>query len=332
MQKRNFGRTGLQLGVLGFGCGAVGGLMVRGTPAEQERVVARAIAAGVNYFDTAADYGTGESEKTLGRVLRNLGNPDVVVGTKLRLLEPARGRIADALAEGIEASLKRLGRDHVDLYQLHNPITAAGDGDTLSPATVLEEVVPALERLRDQGKTRFIGITGIGDTPALREVVESERLDSAQIPLNLLNPSPMALLPDGFPAHDFGQIMLRAQQANMGVIGIRALAGGALSGDAGRHPIAMPQVPPIGSSATYEADLANARRFLPLVDEGHAGSLVEAALRFTISNNTMGTVLVGFSSEAHLEEAIAAVEKGALSSKAMDRISAIHDEIGRAHA
>ena len=67
MEMRIFGRTGMQLSVLGFGCGAVGGLMVRGDPLDQERTIARAIAAGVNYFDTAVAYGNGESEKNLGR-------------------------------------------------------------------------------------------------------------------------------------------------------------------------------------------------------------------------------------------------------------------------
>ena len=85
MQLRVFGRTGMQLSVLGFGCGAVGGLMVRGDAADQERTVARAIAAGVNYFDTAVLYGDGESEKNLGRVLQQLKPANVIVGTKVRL-------------------------------------------------------------------------------------------------------------------------------------------------------------------------------------------------------------------------------------------------------
>ena len=63
MEMRIFGRTGLKLSVLGFGCGAVGGLMVRGDSVDQERTIARAIGAGVNYFDTAVQYGDGESEK-----------------------------------------------------------------------------------------------------------------------------------------------------------------------------------------------------------------------------------------------------------------------------
>ena len=85
MQFRTFGRTGLQLSVLGFGCGAVGGFMVRGDPAEQERTIARAIAAGVNYFDTAVQYGNGYSETNLGRILQNLKPADVIVsGTPVK--------------------------------------------------------------------------------------------------------------------------------------------------------------------------------------------------------------------------------------------------------
>jgi aryl-alcohol dehydrogenase-like predicted oxidoreductase len=84
MQLRVFGRTGMRLSVLGFGCGAVGGFMVRGDPAEQERTIGRAIAAGVNYFDTAVQYGNGESEKNLGRVLRKLKPASVAVGTTRR--------------------------------------------------------------------------------------------------------------------------------------------------------------------------------------------------------------------------------------------------------
>jgi len=82
MEMQVFGGTGMQLSVLGFGCGAVGGLVVRGDPLDQERTVARAVDAGVNYFDTAVQYGNGESEKNLGRVLQTLKPANVVVGTR----------------------------------------------------------------------------------------------------------------------------------------------------------------------------------------------------------------------------------------------------------
>lgn len=326
MEQRLFGRTGLKLGALGFGCGAVGALMVRGSAADQERAAARAIDVGVNYFDTAPDYGSGESERVLGRVLRVL-KADVVVGTKVRLREAVPGRIAAEITASLEASLQRLGRDSVDLFQLHNPIAADGWPANLSVQTVLDEVIPALERLQADGKFRYLGITAIGDAAAMHAIVASGLIDSAQVPLNLLNPSPVRGLPKGFPASDYKQLMLRARENRVGVIGIRVLAAGALSGVEARHPVAMPSVPPIGSSATYAADLANARRFLPLVQEGFAASLVEAAMRYAISNDCMSTVLVGFSDLDHLEAAIAAIEKGPLSSAAMARVAQLQARI-----
>jgi aryl-alcohol dehydrogenase-like predicted oxidoreductase len=167
MEMRIFGRTGLKLSVLGFGCGAVGGLMIRGDPVDKERTIARAIGAGVNYFDTAVQYGDGESEKNLGRILQQLRPPDAV--TKVRL-SASFGDIADAVATSLEYSLRRLRRDRVDIFHLHNAITEAGGGETLSVQRVLGEVVPAFQRLRQQGKIRFLGLTAIGSSAGLSEM------------------------------------------------------------------------------------------------------------------------------------------------------------------
>src|SRR5436190_21738570 len=84
MEYRALGRTGLKVSVLGFGCGDVGGLIVRGAPAERERAVARALELGVNYFDTASSYGKGLSEQHLGQALKAL-RADVYVWTKVRV-------------------------------------------------------------------------------------------------------------------------------------------------------------------------------------------------------------------------------------------------------
>src|SRR5579885_3573725 len=105
MERRRFGRTGLQLGVLGFGAGAVGGLMTKGDPRDQERAIARAVELGINYIDTAALYGNGESERNLGRVLKAL-KPDVVLGTKFRLKAADRANVAEAVARSMDESLK----------------------------------------------------------------------------------------------------------------------------------------------------------------------------------------------------------------------------------
>src|SRR5262249_27516254 len=137
MEMREFGRTGMRLSVLGFGCGAVGGLMVRGDPFDQERTIARAIDAGVNYFDTAVQYGNGESEQNLGRILQKLKPPNVVVGTKVRLPSGEFGNIADTVVRSLEGSLGRLRRDRVDIFHLHNAITERGGGEALSVQQVL---------------------------------------------------------------------------------------------------------------------------------------------------------------------------------------------------
>src|SRR5580700_4726603 len=153
MEMRVYGRTGMRLSVLGFGCGAVGGLMVRGDPRDQERAVARALDVGVNYFDTAVAYGDGESEKNLGRILQTLKPANAVVGTKVRLPSAAFGRIAETITTSLEGSLARLRRDRVDIFHLHNAVTENGGGEALGVRQVLDEVVPAFERLRQEGKT-----------------------------------------------------------------------------------------------------------------------------------------------------------------------------------
>ncbi|HEX9322052.1 MAG TPA: aldo/keto reductase, partial [Xanthobacteraceae bacterium] len=183
--------------------------------------------------------------------------------------------------------------------------------------------MPAFERLREKGMIRFLGITGVGDTAALKEVIDARGIDSAQIVYNMLNPSAGATLLARYPAQDYGRIFERARAAGVGVIGIRVLAGGALSGSAERHPIASPPPEPIGSANSYDGDLARARRLRPLLEEGLAASLAEAATRFAISHPAMGTILVGMATPDQFELALAAVQKGPLSRAALDRLTAL---------
>src|SRR3954466_15817990 len=121
METRTLGKTGLKLSVLSFGCGAVGGLMVKGAATDQQRAVARAMEFGINYFDTAPMYGDGVSERNLGRVLKALKRPKIIVGTKV--LVETNGDIGKCIADTMDRSLQRLGLDSVDLYQLHNQIS-----------------------------------------------------------------------------------------------------------------------------------------------------------------------------------------------------------------
>jgi aryl-alcohol dehydrogenase-like predicted oxidoreductase len=323
METRQFGRTGMRLSVLGFGCGAVGGLMVRGDPHDQERTIARALEAGVNYFDTAVQYGNGESEKNLGRVLQALKPSGIAVGTKVRLPPNDFGRIGEAVSRSLENSLARLRLDRVDIFHLHNSIAKTSGGPSLSVDQVLGEVVPAFERLRQQGKVRFLGLTAVGETEVLHRAIDSKSFDSAQVVYNMLNPSAAIALPAGYPAQDYGRLFDHTGAAGTGVIAIRVLAGGALSGSAARHPIASPPPEPIGSAMNYDADLARARRLLPLVAEGFAENLAEAATRFAISQPAIGTILVGMATPQQFDDSLKAVQKGPLPPAALDRLASL---------
>jgi aryl-alcohol dehydrogenase-like predicted oxidoreductase len=190
---------------------------------------------------------------------------------------------------------------------------------------VLGEVVPAFERLRAQGKLRFFGITANGETAALHRVIDARAVDTAQAAYNLLNPSlgARAALPAGYPAQDYGNLLGHAAAADIGIIVIRVLAGGALSGGEERHPLASPPPAPIGTGADYRADVERARRFQPLIREGHADSLIELALRYVIAHRAVSTVLVGYSTLEQLEYAAQAIEKGPLPAAALSRIAEI---------
>jgi aryl-alcohol dehydrogenase-like predicted oxidoreductase len=325
MELRTLGRTGVRVSALGFGCGDVGGLIVRGTPAERERAVARAVEAGVNYFDTASSYGSGESERNLGLTLRALGLRPLV-GTKFRV-DPAERDTASAIVRSAEASLQRLGMDSVDLLQLHNLIVredgAPAPDRGLPVRRVLDEVVPALAALRQQGKIRFAGITALGDTAAVHAVLDAGVIDTAQVCLNLLNPSAAVAVPGGFPAQNFDRLLDRARQRGVGVLNIRVLAGGALSGTTERHALAMPKVAPIASADDYATDVEHARRLRPVVDKGYAEDLMEASIRFALASDAISTVLVGYSTFEHLQRAITVVERGPLPAPALDLLGGL---------
>ncbi len=167
---------------------------------------------------------------------------------------------------------------------------------------------------------RFFGVTASGETGALHRALASGAVDTAQVVFNLLNPTGAYEVPPGFPAQDYDRLLALAQEQRVGTIGIRVLAGGALSGQVARHPTAIPSVAPIASGPDYATDVSRARALEPLVARGHAGSVVEAALRFAITGPALSTVLIGCSDLAQLEFAAAAVEKGPLPPASLDTL------------
>ena len=324
MNYRTLGRTGLRVSEIGFGCGNVGGMLVRGSHEEQIEAVQRALDLGINYFDTASSYGDGLSETHLGEVLAEL-RPDVRVATKFRIRNEDMSDIRGAVQRSIEESLTRLGRDSADVLQLHTQITeerGAGGRETVGVADVLGSggVADALDTVRSQGLIRFTGFTGMGDTSALHKVVDSGRFDTVQAYYNLLNPSAGTAVQEGYAGQDFQRLMDRASERGMGVVVIRVMAGGALGGPAARTDHASPTVGgAMVPGGEYDADDARARK-LEFLTAGDVSSLPQAAVCFALGHAGASTVLVGFSDVVQVEEATACSGKSSLPETAMERL------------
>jgi aryl-alcohol dehydrogenase-like predicted oxidoreductase len=320
MEQRALGTTGLLVSALGFGCGAVGGLFVRGSEAEQRQAFDHAVEAGVTYFDTAPGYGDGRSETNLGRVLAET-RANVAVGTKVRL---AAGEVDDAIGairRTVEISLRRLRRERVDLIQLHNRIGAQRDDRVgqLGVADVLGPVLAGLQAIQAAGLADHVGFTGLGETAAILQVLASGHLATVQTYFNALNPSAGWAgrnPPDG---QDFGGLIDGAREAGVGVIVIRPMAAGAVAGGAARHPNAGDAGVGLSAGADYAADLAQAQRLAGLASEFGLDGPAELALRFVLAKPGVSTVLVGFSDLGQLTDALRWTERGPLEAGSIQR-------------
>jgi aryl-alcohol dehydrogenase-like predicted oxidoreductase len=315
VEERVLGRTGLTVPRLGFGCGAVGGLMVRGGAAEQVLAVGRALEAGVRYFDTAPSYGDGRSEENLGRALASLdAGRHALVGTKVRLDAGDLGRPAVAVRRSLEASLRRLGRDRVNLFQLHNPVREGPGG--LGYPLVLGEVAQALRQMVDEGLAAHIGFTGLGDTDAVHRTLAQGPFETVQAYFNAVNPSGLyAGAASG--EQDFRGLIARATRQEVGVINIRVYAAGALSAHPDRHPIAS-QVDGSLAGGRYADDMARAASLAGIASELGLDSGLELGLRFALA--APGVSLVGLSSVEHLDAALRWERRGPLDQDVVIRV------------
>ncbi len=197
LERRALGRTGERLSIIGFG----GIVVMNATPAEAAARVGHAIDRGVNYFDVAPSY--GNAEERLGPALKPYR-------TRIFLACKTEERTrAGALAE-LEGSLKRLGTDHVDLYQLH-AVTTREDVDTiLGPGGALEAFTAA----RAAGKTRFLGFSAHSVEAALA-LMEAFAFDTILFPVNFAT----------WHAGNFGpQVLEAAQKKSMGILALKSMA------------------------------------------------------------------------------------------------------------
>ncbi len=318
IEQRSLGNTGVKVSSVGFGGGAYAGLLVRGTPEQQASAVKRAIDAGLTYFDTAAQYGDGVSEESLGRALATIGATNTaVIGTKVRLEDDELANPAAAIRASLIESLKRLRRDYVDVFVQHNfPRREPGRNYVL--AEHLPAIASAMRDLQREGLVRSVGLTGVGDTDAVIAAVKTGMFDFVQCYFNALNPSAVYAGANGGGQEFDGSISI-ARSLGFGAMAVRSVAGGAFVANDYRAPLAGPTSESTSGlgGAAYSHDLGRARLLQPLVDELGLESIFEFGVRFAISHPSVATSLIGFSDENQVADAIRWAERGPLPPEAV---------------
>ena len=315
MEFRQFGRTGLKVSAVGFGCWEIGGTYGRIDESQFQRAVAQAIDSGINCFDTAEAYGMGVSEEALARALGGRRN-NVVIATKFGVgyeeMPNRRDSSRERVLASIDKSLQRLRTDHVDVYLVHWP----------DPNTPLDETMRALDDVVRQGKVRFIGVSNFR-LAQIEECARLRRIDVVQYAWNMFDRRMQAEI---FP-------YCAAQQ--IAVMAYGSLAYGMLSGtfhagmsfdendwrSRGGNLGSLNLFRTLFGPEHFPRNLAAVEELKRLAAK-YGKSLPQFALRWTLSNPVVGTALVGFRASAEVTENLGALGWD-ISSDDMTEIDAI---------
>ena len=311
MEYRPLGRTGLAVSAVGYGAWGIGGtLWIGADDAQSLRALHRAVDLGINFIDTAFDYGHGHSETLVGRLVRERRQP-VLVATKI----PPKNRVwpaqpgvpvsecfpADHIVSFTERSLKNLGLDHVDLMQLHTWHDEYLDQDGWRDA---------LTGLKRAGKARFLGLSVSDHDPgSAMRAVASGIFDTVQVIFNIFDPSPArALLP-------------ACREKGVGVLARVPFDEGALTG-AITPETTFPKEDFrnqyfAGDRKRQVHERVQALRGL-LGEE--AATLPELALRFCLSHDAVSTVIPGMRRISSVEANAAAGDGRRLSNRLLEEL------------
>ncbi|MFC1534384.1 aldo/keto reductase [Thermodesulfobacteriota bacterium] len=319
MEYREFGLTGLMVSELIFGGGAVGGLLINQDDATKLKALRRSMETGINWIDTAPSYGQGRSEEALGWLLKEI-DTEPYISTKFRIDTMELKDIPGQIERSLEASLKRLNRDFVTLLQLHNHIGAETKDRMISVKEICRKggVLDSLDRLKDQGIIRHFGVTALGETPRIIEVIKTGRIESAQVYYNLLNPSAGMELPTVWKFYDFSGILDACIKHGVAAMDIRVFSAGVIATEArtGRES-------PLTPGDTVESETAKARAVFDSLGTEY-GSRAQTAIRFALAQKELSCVIFGLAELEHLEEAITAQSKGPLPEEAIERLKAVY--------
>lgn len=276
---RLLGHTGITVPILGFGAATLGGAYGPMALSEAERAVHAALAAGMNFFDTSPYYGRTESERVLGHCLRGVPRNRYVMATKVgQYGEKEFDFTAARVTASVDESLARLGTDHLDLLQCH-------DIEFWSLQRIIDETLPVLQRLKQSGKVRAIGITGY-PLKIFRTVLAKAKVDC------ILSYCHHTLLDDTLAGETPW-----LQQQGVGILSASPLAMGALSikGPPPWHPA------PDGMKTACRAAAALC------VEQG--GDLGRLALQFSLTLPGVASTFVGIGSVAELQANLASFDQ-----------------------
>lgn len=319
MQYRPFGRTGLEVSAIGFGCWPMSA--DRYGPIDEDeavQAVRRACEVGINCFDTAPGYGVGHSEKVLGRALgeRRMG---IILVTKCGIIFNPQTRAFDRdssranILREIDASLQRLGTDHVDVLLIHWP----------DPKTPFDETMRALDEVARSGKVRFVGVSNFS-VEQMHACMQVRRVDVLQVGFHL------------FDRRMEREVFPFCAQHGIGVMAYGSLAHGLLTGaftqgttfvdwDWRARGVAFGQ--PIFRGDNFKQNVAVVDRLKAEVAQPKGVTMAQLALAWVLRNSVVSTALVGARKPSEVEENLGALDV-ALSDDDLARI----DEIMRGAA
>lgn len=323
MHSRPFGRTGRNVGEIGFGAWAIGAAWGKVDDVESVAALHAALDAGLDFIDTADVYGDGHSERLIARVLKERGGERPFVATKAGRRLPAQtvdGYTAANLEGWIDRSLQNLETDCLDLVQLHCPPT---------DAYYHPEIFDHMDRLVERGKLRHYGVSVERVEEALK-AIEYPNVASVQIIYNMFRLRPAELF------------FRRAQQRQVAVIVRVPLASGLLSGKFGpdtrfasddhRQFNRKGEAFDVGETfagVPYDVGLAAVEKLRPLVPDG--ATLAQLALRWILMDEAVSVVIPGARNPAQALANIAAAELPALPEATLAAVAKVYDEDIRPH-
>lgn len=308
MQTRALGKTGLELTPIGFGAWAIGGQWGRPEDGESVAAIRRGLELGVNWIDTAPGYGCGHSEEVVGRAIRGLAERPII-STKCGFVwEGDHGPLdvclkADSVRREIDASLRRLGVDVIDMYQIH----------WREPDEDIEEAWSTLADLKAQGKVRFVGASNF-DVAQMERCARIAPMDFIQPPYSMLLRTPLWTTPfeESTPRESIeAEILPYCARHEMGVVIYSPMGSGLLSGRMTEERIAA-----FGEDDWRHGDpdfhpplvtrtLALVERLRPIADR-HGCTVGALAIAWALSNPTVSAAIVGLRRPEQAEELVGA--------------------------